>query len=560
MRLQRVPLLLVFLAFLVPDISFAQRDLLPASDPLYRFLLRQQLTGNLHGFYWGMLPLSRGEVAAFLDSLEGNTTLSETDKKLLHDYEVQLSFDRTRLLDRTSSFIPGFDFEGIVDDARQKSLYISADSTTSLFFDVFGSLSYRTAKGDSVGKGSATLGEIGFRLRGTLYNRLGFYLQASNGKLLGGSHDIAIQDPILRANKKFNTDEKVYFDFTSGYLRYDAGWLALTAGREQLLWGMGFGDRMMFSDNTVPFDYIKIDIRSGSLRYSFLAGGLTSNDTLGHSVSSKYISSHRLEFSIGSPFRLGLSEAIIYSNQPPLFALLNPMTFLTSAEFSTEAVTAAGTDNAHNSLIWIDMQYDLLRNVRLSGTWLIDDISFAALGKSDLSGNTNKFGWQGGVLWNDAGGVNNLLLSLEYTRIGPFVETHRTIVNSFTHWELPLGDALQPNSDQWTVEARYDVTSRLSARARVRIQRTGENILDANGNIIFNAGSEFLRGDGDIVHPNIFLEGNRINRMLASLQLRWQPIRQYIIDLQLFHNRYHHLAPDRALTDTMIWCTLQVDY
>jgi hypothetical protein len=551
---------LVLLAFAIPCVAFSQRDLLPASDPVYRFLLRQEMSGNLHGFHWGMLPLSRAEVAGFLDSLDGATTLSDTDRKLLHDYEVQLSFERTRSLDQTSSFLPGFEFGRILDDDTQKSLYISADSSTSLFMDGFGSLSYRTAKGDSVGTGTATLGEVGFRLRGTLYNKLGFFLQASNGKLLGGSHDIAVQDPRLRANKKFNTDERVYFDFTSGYLRYDADWLVLTAGREQLMWGMGYADRMMFSDNTVPFDYFMIELRSGGLRYSFLHGGLTGNDTLGQAVSSKYISAHRVEFSVGSRYRLGLGEAIVYSNQPPLVALMNPMVFLTSAEFSTEGVTKEGTSNAHNSIIWIDMEWDPVKNLRFSGSWLMDDISFAALGKSSLAGNTNKFGWQGGVLWNDAATVSNLVLDLEYTRIGPFVETHRTIVNSFTHWGQPLGNALQPNSDEWLIQAEYDLSARLAAKATVRFQRTGENVLDANGRMLYNVGSDFLRGEGDGVHPNIFLDGTRINRRLVNLQLRWQPVRQYVIDLQLLHNRYHYLNPDRVLSDTMVWCTLHIDY
>jgi hypothetical protein len=326
------------------------------------------------------------------------------------------------------------------------------------------------------------------------------------------------------------------------------------------MWGMGYADRMMFSNNTVPFDYFKIDLRSGSLRYSFLHGGLTSNDTLGQAVSSKYISAHRVEFSIGSRYRLGLGEAIIYSNQPPLVALMNPMIFLTSAEFSTEGVTKEGTSNAHNSIIWIDMQWDPVKNLRFSGSWLMDDISFAALGKSNLAGNTNKFGWQGGLLWNDAAGMSNLIIDLEYTRTGPFVGTHRTIVNSFTHWGQPLGDALQPNSDEWLIQADYDISSRLAVKANVRFQRTGENFLDANGHMLYNVGSDLLRGDGDGEHANIFLDGKRINRTLANLQLRWQPVRQYVIDLQLFHNRYHYLNPDRSLSDTMVWCTLQLDY
>lgn len=550
------------LLFIIPVLClvhpslFGQRELVPSTDPVYQFLFRQELRGTIHGFQWGMLPLSRREVSSFLDSLDRVEGLPETDQRMLQDFDIRFSYDRSRTLELSSSFLPAFTFAGIADDRRQKYLYMNVDSTSAFFLDGFASYSYRAGKGDSVGSAFAALGEIGFRIRGTLFDRLGFFLQASNGRQFSGSHDFAIIDPRLKANKKFNSDERAYFDFTNGYMRYDADWLALTVGREQLAWGTGFSDRMMFSGNTVPFDFVKLDIRSGNLRYSFLHGSLVGSDTTGHTASSKYIAAHRLEFNIGSRFRLGLGEAILYSNQPPSFALLNPMAFLTSTELSTEG----SEDNAHNSIIWIDASVNPARNVRVSGAWLIDDISFGSLGKSDVSGNTNKFGWQAGILWNDALRLDNLILSLEYTRIGPFVETHRTIFNSFTHWNLPLGDALQPNSDEWTVEAGYDVTSRLSIRGKLQFQRTGENIVDQSGGMVFNAGSDFLRGDGDITHPNVFLEGNRVNRTLGTFELTWQPIRQYFIELQYFTRSFRYLAEGRNLSDSILWATLRVDY
>lgn len=556
----RMKAFLTALLLLCAGVACAQRELLPSSDPIYTFLLRQQERGNIHGFHWGMIPLSRKEVGEFLDSLEHVSSLSQTDKGLLRDYQTQLSWEHTQSMQSSTSFLPSFGFSGIFDDAPQKYLYAYVDSSATIFMDGFASYSYRWGRGDSVGTNYASLGEIGFRLRGTIANRLGYFLQASNGKQFGGSHEFALFDPRLRASRKFNSDQQSYFDFTNGYLRYDAGWLALTIGREQILWGMGYLDRMMFSDNTVPFDFIKLDLHSGNLRYSFLTGSLISSDTLGHTASSKYIASHRLEFDIGSRLRLGLSEAILYSNQPPLFTLLNPMAFLTSADLSSEISSKGASDNEHNALIWIDAEFHLMRNVRLNGTWLIDDIDFSKLSKSDISGNVEKFGWQGGVLWNDALGAENLLLSLEYTRIGPFVETHRTIVNSFTNWNLPLGDHLQPNSDEWAFGADYDLTPRLTLHGRLQLQRTGENIVDASGNMVFNAGSDFLRGDGDLLHPNIFLEGRRVNRTLGMMQIVWQPIRQYFLELQYFYRSLKYPAQGLTLNDSVYWTTVRFDY
>ncbi|MBL0177246.1 MAG: hypothetical protein IPP94_18710 [Ignavibacteria bacterium] len=553
-------LLFFVLVAALPPVARAQRELLPATDPVYEFLFRQELKGNIGGYHHGMLPLSRADVAGFLDSLEG-APLSGTDRGLLRDFRVRLSYDRTSTLASSSSFLPDFGFAGMFDDARQKYLYASADSATAIFLDAFAWLSYRAGRGDSTGAADALLGEAGLRLRGTLMKRLGLFIQVSNGMLLGGSHDFALLDPRLRASKKFISDEKKFFDITTGYLRYDADWLAVTAGREQLLWGMGYSDRMVFSNNTNPFDYFRIDLRSGGVRYTFLHGSLVSLDTNGRTASSKYIASHRVEFDAGKAARIGISEAVIYSNKPPLFALMNPMIFLTSAELSSEAVGENGTiDNAHNSIIWVDAEFRPLRNLRVTGTWLIDDFSWSAIGKTSIAANTNKFGVQAGAQWNDALLLDGLLLSLEYTRIGPFVQSHWTQVNSFTHSEQPLGHALHPNSDEWALAAGFDITPRLRLGAKAQFQRSGVNITDADGRVIFDAGSDILRGSGALQHPNRFLDGRRINRIFGTLSVTWQPVRQYFIDLALFTRTFSYVDEGRSLNDTMLWTTFRIEY
>lgn len=537
----------------------AQRELLPAPDPVYDFLFRQHVNGNIPGYHGGMLPLSRGEVAAFLDSLD-RVELSATDRGLLDDYRTRLSYDRSLSLKASSSFLPAFDFGGLFDDGRQKYLYANADSTTAVFLDAYAWLGGRFGSGDTAAAARAILGEAGLRLRGTIMRQLGFFIQVSNGMLLDGSHALALQDPRLRASRKFNADEKKFFDNTTGYLRYDADWLAITAGREQLFWGMGYSDRMVFSGNAPPFDYFRVDLRSGGVRYSFLHGGLVSLDSTGHTAPAKYISSHRVEFDAGRGTRIGISEAVLYANQPPLYALMNPLTFLTSAELSSEAAVAGSSDNLHNSIIWVDAEAHPLPNLRIAGSWLIDDFSWKALGETSLAANTNKFGWQAGAQWSHPFWFDGLLLSLEYTRIGPFVQSHWTRVCSYTHAEQPLGHALQPNSDEWAAEAGYDVTPRLRVTAKAQWQRSGVNVTDASGAVVDDVGSDILHGENALVHPNVFLDGTRVNRALGSITVSWQPIRQYFLDLSLFARRIETPSLGSTVRDVSVWTSIRIDY
>lgn len=559
MRILRLFLILLLLGAAT---AVAQRELVPVSNPVYQFLFRQELRGRIHGFQWGMLPLSRKEIAGYLDSLQVRTAagdgLPAADEAWLRDLRVEFSYDLDHTLGLSSPLIPDFRFTGIFDDARQKYLYAYTDSATSVFVDGFADWSFRAGNDQTPDPHFASLGEIGVRLRGTLFNRLGYYIQASNGVQFSGSKEFALLDPRLQANAQFGRAEN-FFDFTNGYLRYDADWLSLTVGREQLLWGMGYQDRAVLSNNTAPLDFAKIDLRSNSVHYSFLHGSLVGADSNGKQLASKYIAAHRFEFNAGRRVRIGLNEAILYSNQPINFTMLNPLIFLTSAELSTE-MPGSGED-AHNSLIWVDLEVTPAQNLRLFGSFLIDDLKFGTINAKDVSRNTNKFGWQLGALWNDALALPGLLVSAEYSRINPFVGSHWANQNSYTNWNLPLGEALSPNSDEWRFRADYAVASRLLFSGQLHFQRTGESIVDpVTGRIVFDSGSNILHGENHLTHPNYFLQGNLVNRTLASFTATWQPIRQYFLELKLFTQSSRR--PDQGTEQNLVsaWGTVRVEY
>lgn len=543
---------IVFTLLVAP--AYAQRELLPVSHPIYKFLLRQGVREDIKDFHWGMLPLSRGDVARFLLTLERHKEdLSRIDRQKLNDFTTEFEYDISKTTLKASPFLPAFSFSTLVDDERQKYLAAYEDSVASLFVDGFGFLSYRSASGDSVGSPFLFLGELGIRVRGTLFDRLGFYLQASNGERFSGDPKFARLDYRLKANTKFQEKGK-YFDFTTGYLHYDNDWLRVTLGREQLLWGSGYSDRMILSNNTVPFDFGKIDVQYGSVHYSFLHGSLVGRDSLGNQLSSKYIATHRLEFGLFPRLRVGLSEMVLYGNQPVNFAFLNPFIFLSSSNRSADPA------NPSNTLIGIDVAMLPLRNVRVAGALLIDDLDFETLGIKDARGNDNKFGWQFGVLWTDALGVPNLTLNTEYTRVNPFVYSHRTVANGYSHLDLPLGPLLQPNSDEWLLGFDFDLTYRLTISGQARFQRTGENRVDSRGYMIYNTGSDILRGDGDFVHPNVFLDGRRVNRTLISVEIQWQPIKQYFVEVKYFYRSFDFPATGRKLSDSILWTTVRLDY
>jgi hypothetical protein len=160
-------------------------ELVSPTHPVYNYLERMMTMKIIPDYNPANVPISRESVSNFLKIIKDNTNkISLVDKKILKDYETEFEYDMTGAVNKSSSLFKKF--KNIFSDDKQKYLYAYTDTNATLFFDGLGSLSQRESRGDSINRHSITLGEAGFRLRGTLYNSVGYYLRASNGQKLKG--------------------------------------------------------------------------------------------------------------------------------------------------------------------------------------------------------------------------------------------------------------------------------------------------------------------------------------------------------------------------------------
>src|SRR5207247_233200 len=120
----------------------------------------------------------------------------------------------------------------------------------------------------------------------------------------------------------------------------------------------------------------------------------------------------------------------------------------------------------------------------------------------------NEFGWQGGGYAAEVGGIQNLDLLIEYTRIEPYVYSNRVANNNYTHNNLSLGHHLNPNSDEWFVQFGYRPMKALRSWLSYTGARHGENIHDANGVLMRNVGGSVMEGHRSVDSETaIFLDG-----------------------------------------------------
>ena len=557
--------------------AIAQVEMVPPSHPVYEFLKRMQIKEIIPDYNSASIPLSRQKIADYLKVIElrarGNDKsmridkfdskiLSSTDNKLLNDYNVEFEFDIRKTTSNSSNLLSFKSFD-VFKDNKQKYIYYYTDSNAAFFLDGIGNLSYRGSEGDSIGKNSISLGELGFRIRGTLFDRVGFYLRASNGQKLSGDTKDRVfaynTDVRLKANTKFVTEGK-NFDSFEGYLRYSTQgeWLALTAGREAIYSGFGYIDRLFLSNNTVPFDALKLDLKYKAISYQFLYGNLK-GDSLGRDLASKNIASHRFDVRLGNRFRFGITESIIISDNFFSFTYLNPISFLMSADLNK------GVDETlkNNSLMGFDFEVVPVDNLAVQGSFLIDDLNLSTLSNNDASNSDNKFGYQAGLLWTDAFTLPNLTAAVEYTRLDPFVYSHRTNKSTYTNWGMSLGHALPPNSDEIATKFTYWVGSRLRMDLTYQHQRSGAGFLfDSAGAMIQNYGGDINLGSHDFNETkNTFLQGNRVNRDIIGLNVSWQPIRQWYLELKYNYSVMNLLyLNSKKVIDRYWFVTLRVDY
>jgi hypothetical protein len=535
-----IKITLFVLLILYTQKAYSQVELVSASHPVYDFLKRMQLIGIIKEYNSSLIPISRSEVSLYLKKIESSEHLSRTDKKILEDYKIEFEYEMNNTLKNSTSIDKKFDDVSFFGNKKQKYLYNYADSNATLFIGFLSDLSYRSSQ-NNLGNHSIVLGDLGLKFRGTLYNKIGYSVELVGGQKLHGQNSDLIfaveNDPILKANTNFISGNN-YFDYFNGYFKYQVknNWFSLTLGREAINCGFGYIDKLFLSNNTVPIDFLKLDLNYKKINYTFTYGSIK-GDSLGTDLKSKNIAFHRLNVRFSDVFKMGYYEAVIMSNNPFSFVYFNPISFITSADLNT----GAKETSKNNTLMGFDFEINPIKNVAFQGSLLIDDINFSTMFKNDYTSNENKIGYQAGTIWTNAFQIPEIDLTIEYTRLNPFIYSHRSNKDSYTNWGLSLGHALPPNSDEIAVKLNYNISNRIKFNLLYQFQRSAQGIYyDSTIKRIINYGGNINRGEGDYLINNTFLLGDRINRNIFTAHLILEPINQYLIEF-FYQYRYINL-------------------
>jgi hypothetical protein len=520
--------------------AYPQAENVPVGHPVYDFLKRLEVRGVIREFDDVVLPLSRHACASLLTVADSNRArLSDVERGRLDDFLSEFRFERTGSIAGMHSLIGsdaptlGSALERSISDS-EKFLHAYSDSAVSFFVNVLLDADIRRASGDNLPGTRAEFLQAGGRIRGTLMGKLGFFAQATNAQFWG-SRGLLARDRSIRQSLALGTGDSQNFDFSEGHVRYDAGIASMQIGRGRLLWGTGVDQKMIVSENSPVFDFIRADFGYKALRYTFVHGWLlgtkgglllrypfdSTATFLEPTAADKYFAAHRLGLSFPDVLDFGFQEMYIYSNRSVDLAYLNPLVLLESVQ------RARGERD--NGLWAFDATTKFIRGLELRGTLLFDDIHIPGIFSDKWY---DKHALQFSALWMDPFGVSNTSLMVEYTRVEPWVFGHeRSRDNTYTNDGSLLGAAIGPNADSWFFRLDWLARRNLYVSGRVLMGRQGKNVYDAAGNLLRNVG-----GDEMVAHrttdseTKVFLDGELQKRSRAEVLIVYEFINQCWLD------------------------------
>ena len=315
------------------------------------------------------------------------------------------------------------------------------------------------------------------------------------------------------------------------------GLAEVQVGKDRAVWGPAPLDNLGLGGNAPGFHMVRLRSRLGALHLVSLHGALrpcpdrpdsplcagTRDESRSYVVNGmsrrldrdRWIAAHRLEAAVTRSLDIGFQEVVVYGDRGPEAAYLNPLTPYWAAQ--------SHLGDKDNVMMAVDFDWRVRPGVRLWAAYLIDDLKKLGIFSDDFA---NKFSLQAGLAWADPLGLSDLDLKARYVRIEPWIYTHRFPVNTFRHFDSPLGHSLGPNSERWRLSLDRRWSADWATAAWLEGRRHGDNELLPDGEVR-NVGGDLHYGwrPGDERNTKSFLDGRlgRWTALGASTHLRVGP-------------------------------------
>ena len=202
--------------------------------------------------------------------------LAVLKKNYLNKYRIEFS-DSLDPDSSTQLFNPP---NGLFKDLDQmltdkvKYLYAFREPENNIYFEWLGHF-YHGQDFSQETAINSNLYDIGFRIRGTVFNHLGYNLTVFKGGVSGNKSFAEVIEPRLLTSFKWieNIENIGNYDFTYGYIKYHAEPIQdmnimVQLGREDITLGYGYGSKLILSGDNPTMDFLKFNFDYGIINFS----------------------------------------------------------------------------------------------------------------------------------------------------------------------------------------------------------------------------------------------------------------------------------------------------
>ncbi|MEO1409507.1 MAG: capsule assembly Wzi family protein [Bacteroidota bacterium] len=343
----------------------------------------------------------------------------------------------------------------------------------------------------------------------------------------------------------FNIDQGQDFLLSQGYLGFHLSpHVGVQFGHGRNFIGNGYRS-LFLSDYANNYFYLKLNTRVWKFHYQNIFAELNAEslrDNPGNNVlDRKYMVAHYLTYRPIPQLRLGIFETVIYHREGQFeLQYLNPVILYRTIE--------QGLDSPDNILIGLDFAYDFFKTGQLYGQLMLDEFVFNELLVERRGWWANKYGFQLGIKYFDALGIDHLDLQAEINVVRPYTYQHRDSASNYTHTVQSLAHPLGANFREFLVQLRYPILDRLVLNTRLILAQQGEDDGSFNygGDLILDYGN---RRDN---FGNETLQGVRSDIVIAGIDLSYQLFHNVFIDLSYFYRNKTSQESVRDRTDAFI--------
>ncbi len=478
---------------------------IPLNKDYYHLIDRYEIkSGQLSDyFHTSIKPIQRKHVAQFVDSFylsESYLQLNQTDKdnlRYLADDNWEWSENEEneskkpflkKLYRKTSDFyhVATKSFDLHVNPV----LYLSGGSARDEEFTP-----YVNTRG----------GEI----RGMIDKKIGFYTFLGENQVQYPAYarnwinDTVYQRYSIPDEGFWKRTGDVGYDFFTarGYVSFNATeHVNLQLGFDELFAGNGHRS-MILSDYGNAYSYLKIDVNVWKIRYTSLTAEMKSNHRASPGGSrsdtrfpNKFMVYHHLSINIGKSLNVGLFEIVNFGNDEPdedivpiNLGYLNPIIFFRAIE--------QNEGSPDNAILGADFKWNFLNHFSIYGQIVLDEFKL-----DNVTAGTgwwaNKFGYQFGVKYIDAFGLQNLDLQAEANIARPYTYSHFTQRTNHTHFNLPLAHPYGANFTEFIGIARFQPIAKLRFTGQLMLTNYGADI-----NTVSNYGNDIRKSSNERLDP-----------------------------------------------------------